>query len=69
MPHHVYKILEIVGSSPESIDDAIKTGIETAGKTVKHMRWFEVVQLRGDIHHEKIEHFQVTLKIGFTVEN
>jgi flavin-binding protein dodecin len=69
MSHHVYKILEIVGSSPISIDDAIKTAIMQAGKSVKHMRWFEVVQVRGEIHHEDVQHFQVTLKVGFTIED
>lgn len=69
MSHHVYKKLEIVGSSPDSIDDAIRTAIKTAGKTIRHMRWFEVVQVRGEIHHEQIEHFQVTLKIGVKVDD
>jgi flavin-binding protein dodecin len=69
MPHHVYKKVEIVGSSPISIDDAIKTAITKASESVKHMRWFEVVQVRGEIHHEKVEHFQVTLKVGFTIED
>jgi flavin-binding protein dodecin len=69
MSSHVYKKLEIVGSSPVSIDEAIKTAIASASKSVKHMRWFEVDQIRGEIHHDEIQHFQVTLKIGFTIED
>ena len=68
MQNHVYKILEIVGSSPTSIEDAIGTAIELAGKTIRNMDWFEVVETRGHIKDGKIGHYQVTLKIGFTLE-
>jgi flavin-binding protein dodecin len=68
MSNHVYKILEIVGSSPTSIEDAITTAIEQAGKTIRNMDWFEVVETRGHIKGGKIGHYQVTLKIGFTLE-
>jgi flavin-binding protein dodecin len=69
MANHVYKIIEIVGSSETSIEDAISTAIAQAGKTVRNMDWFEVVGTRGHIENGKIGHYQVTLKIGFTLEN
>jgi len=65
---HVYKVIEIVGSSDKSVDDAIKTAIATASKTIRHMGWFEVVQTRGHIENDKVGQFQVTLKIGFTLD-
>jgi len=68
MKNHVYKILEIVGSSQTGIEDAINTAIELAGKTVRNMDWFEVVETRGHIKDGKIAHYQVALKIGFTLE-
>jgi flavin-binding protein dodecin len=68
MKNHVYKILEIVGSSQTSIEDAINTAVELAGKTIRNMDWFEVVETRGHIKDGKIAHYQVTLKIGFTLE-
>ncbi len=63
----VYKVIEVVGSSSESLDDAIRTGIAKAGKTVKHQRWFTVNDIRGHIEDGKVAHFQVSLKIGFRV--
>ena len=68
MHNHIYKILEIVGSSETSIEDAITSAIEHASKTVRNMDWFEVIQTRGHVVNGKIGHFQVTLKIGFTLE-
>jgi dodecin len=68
MPGHVYKMLELVGSSTTSSDDAIRNAIETAAKTVRHIDWFEVVETRGHVDGGKIAHFQVTLKIGFRLE-
>jgi flavin-binding protein dodecin len=68
MSHHVYKKVEIVGSSPKGIDDAISCAIQRAGDTIRNMRWFEVVETRGQIVDGKIAHWQVTLKIGFTVD-
>lgn len=65
MPDHVYKIIEIVGSSTVSSDDAIRNAIAEAGKTHTHMNWFQVVETRGHIVDGKVGHFQVTLKIGF----
>jgi flavin-binding protein dodecin len=68
MKNHVYKILEIVGLSETSIEKTITTAIAQAGKTVRNMNWFEVIQTRGHIENGKIGHYQVTLKIGFTLE-
>jgi flavin-binding protein dodecin len=69
MNDRVYKVIEIVGSSSQSVDDAIKTAVTTAGKTIRNMGWFEVVQTRGHIDKGSIAHFQVTLKIGFALES
>ena len=68
MSEHVYKLLELVGSSTSSTDDAIRNAIETAAKTVRHIDWFEVVETRGHVAEGKVAHFQVTLKIGFRLE-
>lgn len=68
MKNHVYKVLELVGSSQTSIEDAITTAVAQANKTIRNMDWFEVVQTRGHIENGKIGHYQVTLKIGFTLE-
>jgi flavin-binding protein dodecin len=65
---HVYKIIELVGTSEKSADDAIRTAVARASKTLKHLRWFEVVQTRGHIEDGKVGHYQVTLKVGFTLE-
>jgi dodecin len=69
MSHHVYKKVELVGSSPLSIEDAVNTAIARAGKTLRNMRWFEVVETRGQIEDGKVAHWQVTLRIGFTLED
>ncbi len=68
MPAHVYKKIEITGTSKTSIEDAVANAISQAGKTVREMRWFEVTETRGDIIEGKIGHWQVTVKIGFTLE-
>lgn len=65
---HVYKILELVGSSEESIEDAIENAVARAAKTVRGMKWFEVVQTRGHIENGAVRHYQVTLRVGFTLE-
>lgn len=69
MSNHVYKIIDIVGSSPNSIEDAIQTAIERANKTLKNLQWFEVAETRGCIENGKIAHYQVVLKVGFTLED
>ena len=66
---HVYKITELVGSSPNSTDDAVKNAITRAAKTLRHLRWFEVTETRGHIEDGKIAHWQVTVKVGFTLDD
>ena len=68
MDQHVYKIVEIVGSSKTSIEDAIQTGITRAAKSLRHIGWFEVLQTRGHVQDGQVDHFQVTMKVGFTLE-
>jgi flavin-binding protein dodecin len=69
MSEHTYKLIELVGSSPVSSDEAIKNAITKAAATVKHMSWFELVETRGHIVDGKIAHFQVTIKVGFRIED
>jgi flavin-binding protein dodecin len=69
MSDHVYKKIELVGSSPEGIEEAIKNALARAEKTVRNMRWFEVTETRGHIENGKIGHWQVTLKVGFTLDS
>lgn len=69
MSKHVYKKVEIVGSSMESIDEAIKHGVKKASETIDNMRWFEVSEIRGEIEDGRVAHFQVTMKVGFTIED
>jgi dodecin len=68
MQEHIYRVIELVGSSETSIEDAIGTAIARANKTLRNLRWFEVVQTRGHVENGKIAHYQVTLKVGFTME-
>jgi dodecin len=68
MSQHVYKSLEITGSSPTGIEDAVNTAIAKANESVRNMQWFEVVGTRGHIQNGKVAHWQVTVKIGFTLE-
>ena len=68
MSNHVYKKVEVIGSSPESSDQAVRNAVAKAEKTIRNMRWFEVVETRGHIEEGKVAHWQVTLKIGFTLE-
>lgn len=65
MSAHVYKKVEIVGSSTKSIDDAIQNAVARAAETLTHLDWFEVVETRGHIEGKRVAHYQVTLKIGF----
>jgi dodecin len=67
MPEHIYKVVELVGSSETSIEDAIKIAIRRASETLRNLRWFEVVDTRGHIEDGEVRHFQVTLKVGFTL--
>ncbi len=68
MTDHVYKSLELTGSSGTSIEDAIKNAVSRAAKTVHNMRWFEMVNVRGHIEKGAVAHWQVTLKIGFALD-
>ncbi|MFF3905711.1 dodecin [Streptomyces sp. NPDC001848] len=68
MTDHIYRVTEIVGSSPEGIDQAIRNGIERASQTLRNLDWFEVTQVRGRIENGRIEHYQVGLKVGFRLE-
>jgi hypothetical protein len=68
MSDHVYKKIELTGSSPKGIEDAVANALALAAKTVRNMRWFEVVDTRGQIVDGKVAHWQVTIKVGFTLE-
>jgi flavin-binding protein dodecin len=68
MKDHVYKLIELTGTSTVSIEEAIGNAIQRAHKTIKNLSWFQVVETRGNIKKGKVEHWQVTLKVGFTVE-
>jgi flavin-binding protein dodecin len=65
---HVYKLVELAGSSENSIEDAIKTAVSRAGQTIRNLRWFEVIQTRGHIENGTVRHFQVVIRAGFTLE-
>jgi flavin-binding protein dodecin len=65
---HVYKTIELVGSSTTGTDEAVRTAIAKAATTIRNMRWFEVVNTRGHIEDGRIAHWQVTVKVGFTLE-
>lgn len=68
MSSHVYKLVEVVGTSPDGVDAAIRNAVETAARSIRHIDWFEVVETRGHVVDGKVAHFQVTLKIGFRLE-
>ncbi len=68
MSDHVYKKLELVGSSPNGIEEAVSNALARANKTIRNMRWFEVTETRGEIEDGKIAHWQVTLEVGFTLD-
>jgi dodecin len=68
MTNHVYKTIELVGSSATSVEDAIRNAVAKASQTVRNLRWFEVTETRGHIEGAQVAHWQVTLKIGFTLE-
>lgn len=68
MSEHVYKSVELTGSSMASSDDAIRNAIERASKTIRDIRWFQVTDVRGHVENGKVAHWQVTLKVGFTLQ-
>ncbi|AKE91664.1 MULTISPECIES: dodecin [Rhodococcus] len=65
---HVYRVIEVVGSSTDSVDDAIKQAVARAAETTRHLEWFEVMNVRGHIDDGAVAHIQVTVKIGFRIE-
>jgi hypothetical protein len=69
MTNHTYKVIELVGSSTIGTDDAIKSAIAKASVTLKNLGWFEVIETRGHIENGKVAHFQVTIKVGFRIED
>ena len=68
MSEHVYKHIELTGSSTKSAQDAVETAIARANQTLRNMQWFEVIDTRGHIEDGKVAHWQVTIKVGFTLE-
>jgi flavin-binding protein dodecin len=68
MSEHIYRVIELVGSSDKSIEDAIGSAIARASQTIRNLRWFEVLETRGQIENGKIGHYQVHLRVGFTMD-
>ena len=69
MKDPIYKLVELTGTSSLSIEDAVNKAIQRAHKTIKHLRWFQVLETRGNIEKGKVRHWQVTIKVGFSVED
>ncbi len=69
MPDHTYRVTEIVGSSPESLQQAIRNGVARASQTLRNLEWFEVSEIRGQIENGTVAYFQVALKVGFRLED
>ena len=69
MGNHVYKTTELTGSSTDSVEDAVRTAIARASRTVRDIRWFEVTDVRGHVKDGQVEHWQVTVKVGFTLDD
>jgi flavin-binding protein dodecin len=69
MSQHIYKTIELVGSSTSGVEDAVRGAVAKAAETVRNLRWFQVTETRGHIEGGKVAHWQVTLKIGFTLED
>jgi len=68
MAAHTYKLIELVGTSPTSTDEAIRNAVEKAAVTIKHIDWFQVVEARGHVENGRVAHYQVSLKVGFRIE-
>ncbi|MCM3301361.1 dodecin [Streptomyces pseudogriseolus] len=68
MSNHTYRVTEIVGTSPNGVDEAVRNGIERASQTLRNLDWFEVTQVRGHVEEGRIAHYQVGLKVGFRLE-
>ena len=69
MSNRVYRVTEVVGTSPDGIDQAIRNAVERASRTLRHVDWFEMTQVRGQVKDGEVEHFQVGLKLGFRLED
>ncbi|MFA1547219.1 dodecin [Actinomadura chokoriensis] len=69
MTDRTYRVTEIVGTSPESVETAIRNGVRRAAQTLRHLDWFEVAEVRGQIEDGEVAHFQVTMKVGFRLED
>ena len=69
MSEHIYKKIELVGSSKVSVEEAVQNAISKAGESLENLRWFEVVETRGQIENNQVTYWQVTIKVGFTVNN
>ena len=69
MSNHIYKKIELVGSSTNSIEEAVQNAVAKAAQSLRNLRWFEVVETRGQIENNKVAHWQVTIKVGFTLED
>lgn len=69
MSNRTYRLTEIVGTSPNGVDEAIRNGVTRAGQTIRHIDWFEVQEIRGHIRDGEVDHFQVAMKIGFRLED
>jgi flavin-binding protein dodecin len=68
MSNHVYKTIELTGSSPKGLEEAIRNAVSKASKTLHNLRWFQVTETRGEIEDGKVAHWQVTMKVGFTLD-
>ncbi|MEO6569208.1 MAG: dodecin [Opitutaceae bacterium] len=68
MKNKVYKLIELAGTSTKSIEDAVNVALKRAGKSIKHLSWFQIVETRGSIEKNQVNQWQVTIKVGFTVE-
>lgn len=69
MSNRTYRVTEVVGTSPSGIDDAIRNAVQRASRTLRHLDWFEVTQVRGQVVDDQVQHFQVGLKLGFRLED
>lgn len=69
MSDHVYKSVELTGSSSESVEDAVRNAVRKASKSLHQLRWFEVVSMRGQIEEGEVAHWQITMKVGFTLDD
>ncbi len=69
MPDRTYRVTEIVGTSPDGMEQAVNNGLRRAGETLRHLDWFEVIEVRGQIENGEVAHYQVSMKVGFRLED